>query len=135
MSQKRSIAFCLFGALVVMGALLVAGCATTRPPENLACDTDIRWDVASEAQINQFACTLEGDTLTFAAEVQNVSDTPQRFRLNIFLLDQDKAAGHLIPRKGDPPVVAPDQSESVEVPFFKTATMPKQVEVIVSIIE
>jgi hypothetical protein len=32
-------------------------------------------------------------------------------------------------------VVAPDQSESVEVPFFKTATMPKQVEVIVSIIE
>jgi hypothetical protein len=123
------------GVLIVLGVVVVAGCATTKPPENLACDTNIRWDVASEAQINQFACDLEGDTLTFAAEVQNVSDTPQRFRLNVFLLDQDKAAGHLIPRKGDPPVVAPGASESVKVPFFKAAAMPKQVEVIVSTIE
>lgn len=135
MSQKCSFVCCLLGVLVVLGVLLVAGCATTRPPENLACDTDIRWDVTSEAQIKQFACALEGDTLSFAAEVQNVSDTPQRFRLNIFLLDQDKAAGHLIPRKGNPPVVAPGESETVKVPFFKAAAMPKQVEVIVSTIE
>jgi hypothetical protein len=64
-------------------------------------------------------------------DLTNASDTPLRFRVNIFLEDMDKAAGHLVPRKGKPPVVEPGQTASVKIPFIKTETLSDKVLVVV----
>jgi hypothetical protein len=125
------------GFLVVL--LLVttwSGCATT-PPANVKavnCETkQIKWEVASEVEIVDFSCAMgkkgPDPALIYTVAVKNVSDKPHRFRLNIFLLDMDKAAGHLIPRKGKPPQVAPGDTKTVKVPFIKTTTMPRKIHV------
>ena len=52
-----------------------------------------------------------------------------RFRVNIFLLDLDKAAGHLVPRKGKPPQIAVGEAKTVKIPFIKTTDMPRKIHV------
>ncbi len=121
--------------MVVMLGLMTAliGCATA-PPANVkavACDVSkVEWDVAPEAELSEFACSMGKQgvdpALIFTAALKNVSDRPLRFRVNIFLLDMDKANGHLVPRKGKPPVVQPGATEKAKIPFIKTTTMPKK---------
>jgi hypothetical protein len=121
--------------MVVVAGLMMAwtGCATA-PPANVktvACEVArVDWDVAPEAELSELACSMGKQgmdpALIFTAALKNVSDRPLRFRMNIFLLDMDKANGHLVPRKGKPPVVAPGATENVKIPFIKTTTMPKK---------
>jgi hypothetical protein len=66
--------------------------------------------------------------------LENVSDTALRYRINIFLEDMDKAAGHLVPRKGKPPVLEPGKSASVKIPFIGTDKESKEILVIVKTI-
>ena len=131
--QKR-IGLLAMGVALVLLAGLMTGCATTGKPENLGCGGKIQWDVAPEGRITNFECVLGthgGEpALIFNAVVKNVTDQPQRFRINVFLLDMDKAAGHLIPRKGKPPVVEPGQEETVKIPFIKTEMMSKDMLVV-----
>jgi hypothetical protein len=46
----------------------------------------------------------------------------------------DKAAGHLVPRKGKPPVLQPGQSAVVKIPFIGTDKESKKILVIVKTI-
>ncbi len=126
--------------LAVPGILLaLAGCATAPPPNVKAvnCETaKIEWEVAQEAEITEFGCAMGkkgvDPALIYTVALKNVSERPLRFRLNIFLLDMDKAAGHLVPRKGKPPVVAPGATKTVKIPFIKTTTMPSKIHVLVA---
>jgi hypothetical protein len=116
-------------------SLYLTGCATPGKPEKVGCEADIEWQVTSEAQITQFDCSpgaFKGDpALLFEVGIQNVADKPLRYRLNIFLLDMDKAAGHLVPRKGKPPVLEPGKTDTVKIPFIKTSEMSKKILVVV----
>jgi hypothetical protein len=46
----------------------------------------------------------------------------------------DKAAGHLVPRKGNPPVLEPGKGETVKIPFIGTGQESKKILVIVKTI-
>ena len=137
--RKRTGLLTMGFALVLLAAFLT-GCATTGggKPENLACGGKIQWDVAPEGQITNFECALGthgGEpALIFNAAVKNVTDQARRYRINVFLLDMDKAAGHLVPRKGKPPVVEPGAEEKVKIPFIKTDKLSNDMLVVVKTI-
>ena len=136
MTRKQKVSLAL---PVLLSFLLLVGCASVGPPNNVKDVTcgakKITWDVASEAEISNITCNLGkfgiDPSLIFTMELTNVTDTPHRYRVNIFLEDMDKAAGHLVPRKGKPPVVAPGQTASVKIPFLKTETLSDNILVIV----
>ncbi|MBN2124061.1 MAG: hypothetical protein JW821_07195 [Deltaproteobacteria bacterium] len=121
---------------LLLALLVLAGCATQgKPSVKTACDADIEWQIAPEAEITQFDCKIgtyqKEPALVFTTGVKNISDKPLRFRLNIFLLDMDKGAGHLVPHKGKPPVLEPGKVGTVEVPFSKTSALAKKILVVV----
>lgn len=120
-------------------ALVTGGCASYPTPknvQNVQCATKkIQWEVAPEAEIANFDCQLGKQgmdpALIVTMDLKNVSDKPLRFKVQVFLEDMDKAYGHLVPRKGKPPVVAPGAVEKVKIPFIKTETVSKQMLVVV----
>jgi hypothetical protein len=123
--------------MVLLGVIFVwMGCATA-PPANVkavACDTQkIEWDVAKEVEIDNFSCNMGQQgmdpALIYNLSLKNLTQKPLRYRVNIFLLDMDKAAGHLVPRKGKPPQVAPGATAEVKIPFIKTTRMPGKIHV------
>ena len=119
----------------VIGTLWLAGYAGEGAPEKANCDAKISWEVVKEAKLNQFDCAL-GESggqsaLIFTVGLENASDKPQRYRVNIFLEDMDKAFGHLVPRKGSPPVLETGKSETVKIPFIGADKESKKILVIV----
>ena len=122
---------------LAMGVWL-AGCAGKGAPEKTNCDAKISWEVVKEAKLTQFDCALGTHggqaSLIFNVGLENTSDTALRYRVNIFLEDMDKAAGHLVPRKGNPPVLEPGKSASVKIPFIGTDKESKKILVIVKTI-
>ena len=123
---------------VLAAFLLIAGCATTEKPSEKACKPDIEWEVTTKAQVTQLDCEIgthkKKPSLIFTVSVKNVTDKPLRYRVNIFLLDLGKAAGHLVPRKGKPPVLEPGNTKIVKIPFIKTTDVPEKVLVVVETI-
>jgi hypothetical protein len=69
-------------------------------------------DTAGKAKLDKFTCFFkewEGvKTLHFEVAIKNVSTSPQRYRVNIFL-ENGKAVGGLIPRKTKEGLVPPGQ--------------------------
>ncbi len=124
------------GMALLSAVLVWTGCATA-PPSNVmavVCDTQkIEWEVAEEAQIEKFGCAMGKQgmdpALIYTVALKNVTEKPRRYRINIFLLDMDKAAGHLVPRKGKPPQLAPGATAEVKIPFIKTTDMPGKIHV------
>lgn len=113
-----------------------ASCATAPPPnvQGVACESQkIEWEVADEARIDSFSCAMGKQgmdpALIYTVAIKNVTQTSLRFRIHIFLLDLDKAAGHLVPRKGKPPRVEPGATATVSIPFIKTTEMPGNIHV------
>jgi hypothetical protein len=124
--------------LVLLSVMLIwTGCATAPPPNVKAvnCETKrIDWEVADEAEIESFDCAMGkkgmDPALIFTVALKNVTDKPLRYRINIFLLDMDKAAGHLVPRKGKhQPELAPGATAKVTIPFIKTTEMSRKIHV------
>jgi hypothetical protein len=118
-----------------MGIFWQVGWAGEGAPEKTNCDAEIAWDLDKAAKLNQFDCAL-GESggqpaLIFTVGLENASDNAQRYRINIFLEDMDKAFGHLVPRKGSPPVLEPGKSETVKIPFIGTDKESKKIFVIV----
>ena len=116
--------------LCLVVALGLIGCAGKGAPEKSNCDARITWQVAKEARLTQFDCIvgIHGGqpSLIFTVGVENTTDKPLRYRVNIFLEDMDKAAGHLVPRKGKPPVLQPGKPATVKIPFIGTDKESKQ---------
>jgi hypothetical protein len=117
----------------------LAGCAGKGAPEKTNCDASIKWEVTDAVKLTQFDCAVGKHggqpSLIFTVGLENPTDNPLRYRLNIWLDDMDKAAGHYVPRKGKPPVVAPGESITVKIPFIKTDKLSKDILVIVTTME
>jgi hypothetical protein len=127
----------LMSVLVVMSdrGILAGRLCRERGTGKINCDAKISWEVAKEAKLTQFDCAL-GESggqpaLIFTVGLENASDKPQRYRINIFLEDMDKGFGHLVPRKGSPPVLEPGKSATVKIPFIGTDKESKKILVIV----
>lgn len=117
--------------------ILLTGCAGTasKPAQVLAPDQcvspqNLDQDLVPEVRFESLTCSFkkfEGvDTLHMKIAVTNVSDQPQRFRVNIFL-DNGKAMGGLIPRRLKDGLVKPGQTVSFEYPFLNMTEKPKEV--------
>jgi len=121
-------------------ALVAGGCASSpKIPANVlgvqCAAKSIQWEVAPEAEISDFDCqmgTFDGEAaLVVTMAVKNISDKPQRYKVQVFLEDMDRAYGHLVPRTGKPPQVAPGAVEKVKLPFVKTGAMSQKILVMV----
>ena len=87
----------------------------------------IEKEITATAQLEEFSCFFkrwEGkNTLHFKVGVKNVSDKPQRYRVNIFL-DNGKAVGGLIPRKTKKGLVKPGETASFVYPVSDMESKP-----------
>jgi hypothetical protein len=127
----------VLGILAIMTGL-VAGCAGPKPkPGELfpcAADSKIEKSIAPEAELTDFSCVLKkwegSDTLHFNVALKNVSDQPQRYKVNIFL-DNGKAVGGLIPQKTAKGLVEPGQTASFVYPVKGMDCGPKSIDLIV----
>lgn len=127
----KSLAATTTGAIL----LLLIGCAvTTTGPQEAGCAiTEIEWQLTRKAELRAFRCEQSDDTtapvLIFSADVQNNTSKPLRYRLSVVLPDLRMASGHLVPRKGVPPVVNPGETEPVTIVFENTTQWPEKAEV------
>ncbi len=116
----------------------LAGCASSGKgkPETVNCDAKIHWSVTEQAKLTNFGCVLDKhggqDSLIFTVGLMNPTEKPLRYRVNVFLEDMDKAAGHYVPRKGKPPVIAPGKSANIKIPFIGTKERSKKISVMVT---
>ena len=124
----------LLGIIAILTCLVCLGCAGPKPKPGevfpCAADSQIGKTIAAEAELTDFSCVLKkwegSDTLHFNVTLKNVSDQPQRYRVNIFL-DNDKAVGGLIPRKTSKGLIEPGQSASFEYPVSGMASGPESI--------
>ena len=130
--------FSILSLLLTLSVLLFACAGGNQRVKQAACAGAIEWQVCKVAEVENFACELgtfkKKPALIYTVAIKNTDNKPHRYRLNIFLLDQDKAAGHLVPRKGKPPVVKPGAVATVKVPFIKTTSLSKKMLVVVKTI-
>ena len=135
MRQEKKVTLMAVLLLCLACPLWLAGCAEMQKSAQTPGKPAIEWQVTPEAKVTQFDYEVgefeKEPALIFTVGIQNVSDKATRFRLNIFLLDMDKAFGYLVPRTGKPPVVEPGKTETVKVPFIKTAEESKEILVVV----
>jgi hypothetical protein len=137
MRKKNNALILLCGTLALM---IAAGCAGAKyiPKGEIACAADITWSVVPQADITSFSCTMaefmKKPAVIFKVGVKNVSDKAQRFRVQIFLLNEGKAVGGLVPAKGKPPVVKAGEENVNTYPVMKTSQLPTKLEVVVKTI-
>ena len=123
--------------IVVAAVLALTGCAGKGyTPENApsefvcAVNNNVDIDIAGGAELADFTCFFKkwegAETLHFRVAVKNLSDKPQRYKVNIFL-DNDKAVGGLIPRRTGKGLVEPGQTASFEYPVKGVTRQPKEV--------
>lgn len=126
------------GIITVLASLVCVGCAGPKPTPGevfpCAADSKIEKSIAPEAELADFSCVMKewngSETLHFNVAVKNVSDQPQRYRVNIFL-DNGKAVGGLIPRKTNKGLVNPGESASFVYPVKGMDRGPKSLTVMV----
>jgi hypothetical protein len=124
----------VLGIIAVLVCLVFWGCAGPKPKPGevfpCAVDSKIEKTIAPEVELTDFSCVLKNwegsDTLHFNVAVKNISDQPQRYRVNIFL-DNGKAVGGLIPRKTSKGLVAPGQTAAFEYPVSGMDCGPKSI--------
>jgi hypothetical protein len=127
-----------FVLITFLACLVVSGCAGPKPNPGevfpCAADSKIEKAIAPEAELTEFSCVLKkwegSDTLHFNVTVKNISDQPQRYRVNIFL-DNGKAVGGLLPRKTKKGLVEPGTSASFVYPVKGMDRGPKSVTLMV----
>jgi hypothetical protein len=122
-----------------LGAWALAGCAATKgAPDKTNCNAKIKWEVTAEAKLTRFDCELgthEGQpALIFNVGLENPTDKPYRYRVQIFLEDMDKAFGALVPAKGNPPVLEPGKAGTAKLPFIGVDKESKKILVVVKTI-
>ena len=128
-------------ALMAAASLLFAGCGGKgympgTAPDSFPCvpENKLKKDIAPEAALENLSCsfkTYEGkDTLHLTVAVKNISDKPQRYRVNLFM-DNGKAVGGLIPRTTKEGLVEPGQSKSFDYPVVDMPHSPKSMTLII----
>jgi len=131
MKQLKPLSIWL-GVCSLLAGLVLAGCASGLTPKSVPAvfpcvsPYKLKKMIAPEAKLIDFSCSFKkwkgAETLHFKVAVKNISDQPQRFRVNIFL-DNGKAVGGLIPRKTKKGLIEPGQMASFVYPV---KGMPRQ---------
>ncbi len=121
--------------LLAVALFVMAGCAGAKVDSSSCVPADkLSKTVAPEARLMGFTCFFKewkgAEVLHFRVKIKNVSEQPQRFRVNIFL-DNDKAVGGLIPRKTKKGLVAPGKSAEFVYPVRGMSGKPGGVELII----
>lgn len=138
MLQQRMFKICM-GVMLAATGLVFAGSGqilADSGSETFACVSKAKLDqtIAPQAQLEDFSCSLQkwkGEkVLHFHVRIKNVSEKPQRFRVNIFL-DNGKAVGGLIPRKTKKGLVKPGASASFVYPVRGMTGKPKAVTLLI----
>ena len=134
LSKNASRAFAPFLALLL--CLGIAGISTESAAKNKPCtfpcvaEADLEKSIVPEAALEEFTCFMKNwsgaETLHFKVSIKNVSDKPQRYRVNIFL-DNGKAVGGWIPRKIKKGLVQPGQTGGFVYPVGGMPGKPKTV--------
>lgn len=133
-----------FHCVMVLGifALIAGGCAHAekgyKPAGPVECDAEISWDVASEAEVSLFKCYIDKykkkhESIHYTIVVKNISNEPQRYRVNIFI-PEGRAVGGLLPRKGKPPVLKPGEEAKFTYPMKNFAQIPESMDVVIQTI-
>ncbi len=133
MRELKSWKYLLLAAIVAAG-VLTAGCAGPRPDAGVVfpcvAAEKMEADIAKEAALEEFSCVFQdwsgSETLHFKVAVKNVSNAPQRYKVNIFL-DNGKAVGGLIPRKTKAGLVKPGETKTFVYPVNNMGKMPKAI--------
>ena len=119
---------------IVMG-IFIAGHSLAGGMPPCISEGDIEKSISSETVLEDFSCTFKkfegAEVLHFNVALKNVSNTPQRFRVHIFL-DNGKAVGGLIPRKTKGGLVEPGQTASFEYPVNGMTGLPNHIILIVT---
>ena len=136
----------ILSIFVAMALFLVWGCAGTTNVNtaNVKCPAKISWKIVQEAQVTSFECIQttykKKPAIAFVMGLKNVSDKPLRFKVHVFLVNEGKAVGGKVPRKGKKdkktgkkgkPVLQPGESVKVKYPVAKTTILPEKLEVAV----
>ena len=127
-----------YAFMFVVLALIAGGCAhfekAYKPAGPVECDSEIAWEVAPEAAVTAFKCYVDMyakvESVHYAITLKNISDKPQRYRVNIFM-PEGRAVGGLLPQKGKPPVVKPGEETSFTYPVKNYNKVPKKIDVII----
>ena len=120
--------------ILALAGMALAGCAGPKPKpgEVFSCVKESKLDktIAPEAQLEEFSCVFKkkwgSETLHFNVAIKNVSNTDQRFKVNIFL-DNGKAVGGLLPRKIKKGLVNPGQTVKFVYPVKDMDEKPKAI--------
>ena len=122
--EKRFGGFCVLFLVAAVLCLMGGVGVKAHAAEELspcADDKQISKEISPEAQLVSLGCFFkkyEGvNTLHFKVSLKNVSDKPQRFRVNIFL-DNGKAVGGLIPQKTKKGLVQPGKTAAFVYPVM-----------------
>ncbi len=141
MNQSKRFSVYVFATFLSVGILVFGftkiNAATPGKVSQCAASGKTIKSIADEAKVDEFSCFFkkwEGiETLHFKVGVTNVSDTPQRFRVNIFL-ENGKAVGGLIPRKTAKGLVKPGATAGFIYPVSGMPGKPGEVTLIVKTI-
>ena len=147
--MKRSIGVSLLAALLAVAVMVLAGCQSAmdtaapkaaKPAAKAAMTTacapqgKLETQVAPEAKLAGLDCYFDqykkAKSLHIKVAVTNISDKPQRFRVNIFL-DDGKAVGGLIPRTTKKGLVKPGETASFTYPIKGMETAPAEMTVLI----
>jgi hypothetical protein len=123
--------------VVLVGATLVlAGGVSPALSAPYSCEgaKKIEAEVSPDAELLAVGCSYKEyknkNSLHFDVKIRNTSAQAQRYRVNIFL-DNGKAVGGLIPRKGKPPVLQPGEEASFTYPVQGMEDVADEVTVLV----
>ena len=125
---------------LAVAGLILTGCAGSQKkltsetmPDTFPCvddDGKVEKMIADEVELAEFNCSIKkwegAETLHFNVAVKNISNVPQRYRVNIFL-DNGKAVGGLIPRKTKKGLVEPGQTASFVYPVKGVDVKPEEI--------
>lgn len=139
--MKPTKALAVWAAVIIaLAGLALSGCAgmeSAKPAvKTFACAPagKLVRAVEPEAQLVKLDCcfkTYKGQkSLFFNVTLKNVSDQPQRFRVNIFM-DNGKAVGGLLPRKTKKGLLKPGAVAKFSYPVKGMATKPQGVTLLV----
>jgi len=137
MNRCGGIATWLLVVLMAAGLILAGGIAVDAGAgEGFPCvpKDKLEKNIAPEAELAGFSCVFKkwkgSGVLHFIVSVKNVSNEPQRFKVNIFL-DNHKAVGGLIPRKVKKGLIKPGQTAKFVYPVKGMNEKPKGITLII----
>ncbi|MBT6615699.1 MAG: hypothetical protein HOB38_26635 [Deltaproteobacteria bacterium] len=141
MNHNKRLFIYLLGLLLAAGFLFTSCAKSTSmaPGKTPKCAVgkNLTQEIAAEAEVTEFSCFFKkwdgSETLHYKVTIKNTADTPQRFKVNIFL-DNGKAVGGLIPRKTKKGLVKPGATGSFVYPVNDMADIPGEVTLFVKTI-